>query len=121
MDYIRFSEKCAEQNYYFEKNDYDTVLTVFCVEENDIIGAAALEVFADGHLRISDWYKDKNSKAQYIEPALIIEIINTAFEYFERNTVLEICVDVNENIEKYTAMLGNAIKMEKAREYYCFL
>jgi len=115
---LRLEKKCIEQGYYFERNFYDSMLTSFCVVDNDVVGVAALEVQGTGHLRISDWYKDKASKAKYIEPALIKSAVENALEFFDGETILELCIDKEEDAAKYMQMLGEPIAQKLGREYY---
>lgn len=118
---LRFETKCKDQGYYFERKYYDPLLTAFCVESGDVVGAASLEVQGNGHLRIADLFKDKECKTKYIEPALILELVKTALEYFDGDTIFEICIDKREDASKYTAILGQAMQEKFAREYYCRL
>jgi len=115
---LRFEKKCEEQGYYFERNFYDSMLTSFCISENDIVGVVSLEVQGNGHLRISDWYKDQTSKINYIEPALIKSAVQNSLEFFDTDTILELCIDREDDAAKYIQMLGEPLEQKLGREYY---
>lgn len=114
---LEFAKECRANGFRFEMSHYDTEYTWFYVEQNRIRGVMGMEQAADNMLMMIDTYIARDVASHYVQPALLLAVLNRARKHMRDDAVLILQLYDGWNLQAMETLLGESEQSLRLCEY----